>query len=174
MIRLPVSFIDLILNGEVKAEQANRLGISTIDLRHINNDEPFTGHEHYSFVNGLPIDRGTRNAGLTNMQVGMLKHILIHISGLTIEHYTQLNRGKISRIRNGLYASHIPKIPCTLRQFLDEFSPPDAMEKIIYTPKGVIKLLWSCGVPEPVIIEKTNIDIRYVSRVINELEQSEL
>lgn len=168
MIRLAPDFIDLVLNGSVDITNRDMLKLTEYELFCINDELPFELRKDQAFINALPIERAFTNANITNVQAGMIKHLLHNFSALTIEHYTGLNRMLISRIRNGVYAKNIPSVPCTLKQFIDSLDTTASVDNAghKFTVKGVINLLHKYGVSIQDISKELNIKPSTVAKIV--------
>ena len=168
MIRLAPDFIDLVLNGSVDITNRDMLKLTEYELFCINDKLTFELREDQAFINTLPIERAFTNAKITNVQAGMIKHLLHNFSALTIEHYSGLNRMLISRIRNGVYAKNIPSVPCTLKQFIDSVNEASEVSNVGYkfTLQGVIKLLHKYDVSIQDISKELNIKPSIVAKIV--------
>ena len=168
MIRLKPQFIDLVLDGSVTLSNRDMLQLAEWELLHINDGTDFVLSPHCKQLNQVQSERSLSNAGLTNTQAGMVKHLLHNFSALTIEHYSNLNRMLISRIRNGTYARHIPSVQCTLKQFIDSLDKTSMGAKVDYkfTLKGSVLLLHKYGVPNEAIADEFKVRLDTVNKII--------
>ena len=168
MIRLAPEFMDLVLKGSVDLTNRDMLELTHHQVLHINDKLAFTLPDTMHHLLEMPIERSVRNAGINNVQVAMIKHLLFNFSALTIEHYTPLNRMFISRIRNGTYAKNIQPIPCTLKQLIDYAGGQDIYKNndFKFTLKGSVLLLHKYGVSNDDIASEFNIRFDTVKKII--------
>ena len=168
MICLKPQFINLVLDGSVDLSNRDMLELTQYHLLCINDGLPFELRSDHWFLDTMPIERAFTNAKITNVQAGMIKHLLHNFSGETIAHYSGLNRMLISRIRNGVYAKNIPSVPCTLKQFIDSLYTTIDVDNAGYkfTVKGVVGLLHKYNVPRESIASELNLKLSVVDKII--------
>ena len=84
MIRLATEFMDLVLKGSVDLTNRDMLKLTHHQVLHINDKLAFTLPDTMHHLLEMPIERSVRNAGINNVQVAMIKHLLFNFSALTI------------------------------------------------------------------------------------------
>ena len=117
MSKLSAKQIQFILNGNCTASNAHLYNIKPVLVDYVDDGKSF----NYKVVSHISSEPYSPRITLTSLQVAMIKFLLLRFSIRNLAGLSGIGRGTLQKISNDGYGNDLPYLPCTIKQFLDDY-----------------------------------------------------